>query len=693
MKKFYLLIIVCLLYLTSYSQISSYTFTQTNGTYQELTTNRTVLATATANTIAGSFDTANWDVTLPFAFTFGSGTHTTCNINSNGFLVFGTVTSAGTSPISAITAYDGAVAAWARDINGAFDPSFESSVSWEVIGTAPNRAFVVQYKNVRPTYSSSAITIHLMNFQIHLSEGSGEIKIVYGSNNAFAGSTTFSSTAQIGLRGSTNTDYHNRLNASTLNFNSSTQGTSNSNTQSFSTLSTSTQGMPTNGLTYTYSPPACLYKGALSVTNINIPNATLNLSVPANTAMDFFITNGPPPTSNSTPTLTVPAGGSTFPISSLLGSSIYNVYVKYSCAGMTSWVKSISFLTPCDIITGSFYENFDSTPTGGTADTDNNWPYCWSYVDEVVSTGYGYVNAVNAQSPSNSYRMYRTNTVANQGQNLRLISPETDNLGNGNWVKQVRFSVRGTSTSPQILEVFTANGTTSAANFTVLDTIIINSTTYQEYTVYLPQTTDDFFGFNLPHNGTTIAGTVHIDDVYYENTPTCKPLLSDKITISNVLKNGAAISWIDNMNLSSVSYMVEVRETGNPGDPGASFIGTTARGVTTINATALNPSTKYSVYVKVLCSATDESIWTYGGDLQTLCNYSDFVSYTPSLALCGPQKAELYAVLVDATAMAAWYDAENDTVPLFEGPDFISDTDVTQDRSFWLRSRKINTQF
>lgn len=381
--------------------------------------------------------------------------------------------------------------------------------------------------------------------------------------------------------------------------------------------------------------------------------------------------------------------GTSVNITGLDPATQYFVYVRSIC-GSTNGIWTtfpVNFYTLCGIVTGNFYENFDTTDTGTS--TNNNFPYCWSYVDEVVTAGYGYVNATNAQSPSNSYRLYRTNTVANQLQNLRLISPETDNLGNGNWLKQVRFSARSTGTNPQILEVFTSNGTTSAANFTVLDTILVSGTTYQEYIVYLPQTTDDYFGFNLPHNGTTIAGTVHIDDVYYENTPSCKPVLSKDITISNVSKNGTVISWIDHMNLNSVSYMVEVRETGNPGDPGAAFIGTTAPGVTTINATGLNPSTRYNVYVKVLCSATDESIWTLGGEIQTLCDYPDFVTYTNSLDLCGSQKAVLDAVLTDQTAEAAWYDAENDIVPLYVGPNFISDTDVTQDRSFWLRSRKL----
>jgi len=372
--------------------------------------------------------------------------------------------------------------------------------------------------------------------------------------------------------------------------------------------------------------------------------------------------------------------GTSVNITGLDPATQYVVYVRSIC-GATNGIWTafpLTFYTLCGIVTGNFYESFDTTETGTTS--NNNFPYCWSYVDEVVTAGYGYVNATNAQSPSNSYRMYRTNTVANQGQNLRLISPETDNLGNGNWVKQVRFSARSTGTNPQILEVFTSNGTTSAANFTVLDTIMVSGTTYQEYTIYLPQTTDDYFGFNLPHNGTTSAGTVHIDDVYYEDTPACKPILSNNITISKVLKDGATISWTDLMNVSGVAYQVEVRESGNPGDPGAGFVGTTAPGVTNINTTGLNPTTRYSVYVRVICSATDESIWAYGGDLQTSCDYPDLIAAPPAV-ICGYGPVELTAIF--DSGIVQWFDAEEDGNLVHTGPTFTTPS-LSANTSYWV---------
>src|SRR5690606_13477825 len=42
---------------------------------------------------------------------------------------------------------------------------------------------------------------------------------------------------------------------------------------------------------------------------------------------------------------------------------------------------------------------------------------------------------------------------------------------------------------------------------------------WEEYTVAIPATSDDYFGFSLAHNGTTTASSVLIDDVYLEDIP------------------------------------------------------------------------------------------------------------------------------------------------------------------------------
>ncbi|MBA5792856.1 MULTISPECIES: fibronectin type III domain-containing protein, partial [unclassified Flavobacterium] len=691
MQRNYLVFLALLFSFFGFGQIAQYSFLQSQSTYQELSSNKTVLATATANTIVGSFDTANWNVNLPFNFVFGTSTVNSCNINSNGYLVFGATTSSGNTPISASTAYSGAVAVWARDINGAFDASFESSVSWEVLGAAPNRIFVVQYKNVRPVYSTSTTSINLMNFQIRLKETSNVIELVYGPNSAFVGTTASTSTIQIGLRGATNVDFNNRTNATSVNFNASTAGTTNSSTQAFNTVATSTQKMPSNGLTYTFTPPSCLFVGTVNVTNINAPTATVNLTTPSSVPIDVYITSGAEPNGNTVPTVTIPAGQTSVVINNLNVSSLYFVYIKYSCSAtgpFFDWKKYTDFITPCDVITGNFYEGFDNIEAGSS--TNPVFPHCWSYIDDIVSAGYGYVEKASAQSPRNSYRLYRTNNVANSSQNVALISPETDNLGNGQGVKQVRFSVIPlNSKNGNYLEVFTSDGNTDVATFTVIDTIKVDHVGYKEYAVVFPKTTDDYFGFRLVYSGETASSDINIDDVYYEDAPTCKPIYKKNVIVNKVSKNSIDLSWTDDFNMN-VQYEVEVRTSGDPGTPGAVANLITGPGVTVAQVTGLLSSTEYFVFVRAICSSSDNGKWSEVIDFTTLCDYPDFTSYTTSLDLCGPQKAELNAVLADSSAVAAWFDKKDDLTSLYEGPNFVSPNDVTQNRSFWLRSQRIS---
>src|SRR5690606_27847143 len=113
-------------------------------------------------------------------------------------------------------------------------------------------------------------------------------------------------------------------------------------------------------------------------------------------------------------------------------------------------------------------------------------------------------------------------STSNAAENVMLISPVTDNLGNG--AKQVRFSARSESTSATYLnskiDLVTLSDNTGAGTATVLASFMIDTgVTYNEYVVPIPPTTDDFFAFRLSHNGTTNVSYVYIDDVYYEDVP------------------------------------------------------------------------------------------------------------------------------------------------------------------------------
>ncbi|MFN6117785.1 MAG: proprotein convertase P-domain-containing protein, partial [Flavobacteriales bacterium] len=240
------------------AQVNAYSFAQTSGTYTEIT-GGTVIATATTNSGATSLDDVNYAVNFaPFSFTFNGTAYTSLNLNSNGYITFGaTLPAAGFpyTPISNTAAYAGAVAAFGGDINGMFNiGGFTSQLRWEVLGSSPNRELVLQWKDFRPAFSTSATVSFRMNFQIRLKENGSVVEVVYGPSGIAGGAHTSSSTRQIGLRGATNAAFNNRTNTTLVPFTASTAGGANTATQAYNIVG-ATPGMPSNGLTYTWTPP------------------------------------------------------------------------------------------------------------------------------------------------------------------------------------------------------------------------------------------------------------------------------------------------------------------------------------------------------------------------------------------------------------------------------------------------------
>ena len=214
------------------SGVSTYAFTASTGTYTPVTSPTTVHASA--------WDDAISNVTIPFTFNFNNVGYTSVSVNSNGYITFGSTTSSttGYTPISATTTYSGAVSAFGRDLI-----SNASTVVSGIEGSAPNRVLVIQWNNAA-RYNVGIVSGDVLNFQIRLAESTNEIQIVYGTCTA---TSTTSLTAQVGLRGASNTDYNNRT--STTSWSSTSNGSSNSATMtSLNTI------MPSSGQTYTFAP-------------------------------------------------------------------------------------------------------------------------------------------------------------------------------------------------------------------------------------------------------------------------------------------------------------------------------------------------------------------------------------------------------------------------------------------------------
>lgn len=328
---------------TTDAQVNLYSFSQSAGTFTPIT--GTILGTATGNVSATNLNSEVYPVTLPFGFVFNGTSYSSINVSSNGFVTFGTITptTTNTTPISSTADYDGAISVFGRDLNSIFDISgITGNISWGVSGTAPNRELVIQWKDFRPTNATATTSVYAFSFQIRLQETSNLIKMVYSNGAYVVGNTSYASTAQIGLRGEANSDFVNRLNSTSLEFTSSTSGTANSSSQAFSTTN-AVPGMPSSGLTYTWTPPSCWVPQGLSFLSSNANSANLSWSVPPSSPLGYDIyisTSTVPPTSTTTPTISNVAGISVT-IPQLNASTNYYAWIRSNCGS-----GNISIWTP-----------------------------------------------------------------------------------------------------------------------------------------------------------------------------------------------------------------------------------------------------------------------------------------------------------------------------------------------------------
>ncbi len=217
-------------------------------------------------------------------------------------------------------------------------------------------------------------------------------------------------------------------------------------------------------------------------------------------------------------TNTTSATTNTVNLSNLMPGTYYTVYVRSIC-GSTSGSWSTfphTFNTLCGVV-NYLYEGFETTAIGSS--TNNTYPLCWSYVDTVTTSGYGYVSTSAANNGNNGFYTYRTSTTGSSYDgDVLLISPETNNLGNG--AKRVRFWAKVSSASyatTHKFEVYSMNGTTSTSTKTLLNGSIALTASWQEFIVNLPVTTDDYFAFSFDRSGG--ISYVYLDDIYYEDIP------------------------------------------------------------------------------------------------------------------------------------------------------------------------------
>lgn len=241
----------------SVAQVSNYTFSQESSNYTPLSS-PTVLAMTTANNGTGSLDQYLSTQNLPFTFKFNGTDYNAVNIYADGYVTFGTWTKLGAhyKPITASSdLHEGVIAAINDDLVGLNIPGTQGEISYEILGTAPNREFVVQWKNfTRYDWRGYTSNRYEMEFQIRLQEN-GTIKKVF---NVGAVGTPSSRYFTSGLRGSSPDDFAVRTNDSATNGdpNADNWTTTQAGTRNSQTIYTDARALPPRGYTFTWTPPA-----------------------------------------------------------------------------------------------------------------------------------------------------------------------------------------------------------------------------------------------------------------------------------------------------------------------------------------------------------------------------------------------------------------------------------------------------
>ena len=133
-QKYLLLLVFSLVALSAMAVVSEYSFSQTVGTYTEISGGTVLGTTANDNE---SFNA----IPLGFTFTYDGTAYTTVSIQTNGFIAFGNEVLTSTVPISSPTGTNNIVAAICRDIKSRDN----GELMYLLSGTEPNRVFTVQW--------------------------------------------------------------------------------------------------------------------------------------------------------------------------------------------------------------------------------------------------------------------------------------------------------------------------------------------------------------------------------------------------------------------------------------------------------------------------------------------------------------------------------------------------------------------
>jgi len=588
--------------------LNQYVFSQSIGSYSVISGGTVLGNTITDDErfvdpslpLGGS---ANTGVGLPigFNFVFNGFTYDRFSINANGWIALGTssltpaVDMTSTSVYTPLSTLNAAlpnvkvarIAAFARDLQA----QAGAEIRYEVLGTAPNRTLVVQWKN----YTKYLAIGDSMNFQIRLLESSNSVQISYGTmtNNAT------SSLIDCGLRAAPNTPATNFANrTTTTSWTASTAGA----TANEAMLITQTI-FPPSGLNFVWTPP-------LNCSGTPVPGNTIVVqsSVCASNPFTLSLQN---PTNGSSVTYQWMTSSDGIAYSNASGIASESTYVTsqtvptyYKCVVTCSATGLFSESTPIQVGISPASSCY-CIPTYTTGKTEGD------LISSIVINGTTLSNTTGTSptNPSYTYFIGQPNYTANlQAGGTYTVSVTVGSFGGQNISMWIDYNDNGFfETNERIGSTTTAIDANGTATFTI----------------------------SLACNPPLGTHRMRVRDVWNQNGNTIDPCLNygygeaedyditittpvacpqpSNIQTTAITSTSAVISWV--AGCTETAWMVYVVPAGSP-PPTAGF-GIVVN-VNPFTIVGLTPNTSYDIYISSDCGANGSSLLTGPFNFRTL---------------------------------------------------------------------------
>jgi gliding motility-associated-like protein len=354
----------------------------------------------------------------------------------------------------------------------------------------------------------------------------------------------------------------------------------------------------------------------------------------------------------------------------------YNLYVRSVCGGTPGpWATPFPFTTLCPVFNTPYY-------TGFTAGGD-----CWTPLNLNNDLDVFHFGMDASSEPVAKLRTSNAGDLTND----MLVSPTIHLDGVAQKRLRFKYNIYGNwgpavnpTAGPGSFEVKLSTTGVGEQDFTTTLVPLASYTTaydYIEMILPIPNITGDInIAWLLPAGANQEGNWMYVDDVYVEDLPACSEPLYPTITAGSITNTSVEVSWTNGYNNTQWQIVAQPLGTGTPTTTGI-LVNTNP-----YTLTNLDPSTRYEIYVRAYCNATEQSIWVGPINVNTLCDPQP-TPYYESLDDADPNtKKFCWSTINQNGDNTQWHINENDAT-ISQAPSFFDPFGGFND---WLVTGPVN---